>query len=105
MTSTQDAHTSACTCMHACMLMTADVLSNEPPFDAIHVGAAADTLPTELLDALARNGRMIIPVGGRWQLQTLEVVDRDAGGRLHHRKLMDVMYVPLTRPAEMEDGL
>ncbi|EDO44156.1 predicted protein [Nematostella vectensis] len=32
------------------------------PFDAIHVGAAAPTLPEELLEQLKPGGRMIIPV-------------------------------------------
>lgn len=31
--------------------------------------------------------------------QSLVVVDKDEGGRVHARELMGVMYVPLTRPA------
>ena len=34
------------------------------PYDAIHVGAAAEKIPDALLDQLANGGRMIIPVGG-----------------------------------------
>ena len=33
------------------------------PYDAIHVGAAAPTLPQPLIDQLACPGRMFIPVG------------------------------------------
>lgn len=42
------------------------------PFDAIHVGAAAPTLPAALVDQLARPGRMFIPVGTHTQ-QVLQV--------------------------------
>jgi hypothetical protein len=36
--------------------------------------------------------------------QVLTVVDRDMAGQLHSEALMDVGYVPLTRPADYEDG-
>lgn len=42
---------------------TAGVLPHDKPFDAIHVGAAADTVPQALLARLAEGGRMVIPVG------------------------------------------
>ena len=32
------------------------------PYNAIHVGAAAATMPQDLVDQLADNGRMVIPV-------------------------------------------
>lgn len=74
-------------------------------FDAIHVGAAADELPVPLLQRLARGGRMVVPVGPRWSVQSLVVVDRDAAsGVLRSSPVMNVGYVPLTRPSEMEDG-
>jgi len=64
------------------------------PYDAIHVGAAAPTLPQTLVDQLASPGCMFIPVGVYFQ-QVLQVI-RDANGKVTERELMGVRYVPLT---------
>ncbi|RDX43098.1 Pcmt1-prov protein [Lentinus brumalis] len=64
------------------------------PFDAIHVGAAAPTMPAALVEQLARPGRMFIPVGTHAQ-QILQV-DKDESGNVTETPLLDVMYVPLT---------
>eukprot|EP00195_Chlamydomonas_chlamydogama_P007066 CAMPEP_0202894726 /NCGR_PEP_ID=MMETSP1392-20130828/4062_1 /ASSEMBLY_ACC=CAM_ASM_000868 /TAXON_ID=225041 /ORGANISM="Chlamydomonas chlamydogama, Strain SAG 11-48b" /LENGTH=269 /DNA_ID=CAMNT_0049579497 /DNA_START=101 /DNA_END=910 /DNA_ORIENTATION=+ len=81
-----------------------DMLEGEPPFSAIHVGAAADEMPAELVAALAPGGRMVIPVGPRYSYQSLMLVEKGADGSVRSHPLMDVAYVPLTRPSEMEDG-
>ncbi|KAI0250690.1 Pcmt1-prov protein [Lactifluus subvellereus] len=68
------------------------------PYDAIHVGAAAKTVPPALVEQLASPGRMVIPVGT--YSQRLMQVDKDAQGRVTQRDLFGVVYVPLTdRPA------
>ncbi|KAI9509306.1 protein-L-isoaspartate O-methyltransferase [Russula earlei] len=64
------------------------------PYDAIHVGAAARTIPPALVEQLASPGRMIIPVGT--YAQTFVQVDKDAEGRVTQTDLFGVVYVPLT---------
>ena len=65
------------------------------PYDAIHVGAAAETIPDALLDQLANGGRMIIPVGGVNAAQALVQVDRSVEGTLSQKTLFGVRYVEL----------
>jgi len=67
-------------------------------FDAIHVGAAAETIPDTLLGSLKSPGRMVIPVGPQWGSQTFLVVDKADDGSITQTELMSVMYVPLERP-------
>eukprot|EP00878_Enallax_costatus_P009350 GHUV01009772.1.p1 GENE.GHUV01009772.1~~GHUV01009772.1.p1 ORF type:complete len:316 (+),score=70.26 GHUV01009772.1:330-1277(+) len=81
-----------------------DMLAIEEPFDAIHVGAAADELHQILLDKLALGGRMVIPVGPHYSYQVLMSVDKGSDGTVTSQALMDVGYVPLTRPSEFENG-
>jgi protein-L-isoaspartate(D-aspartate) O-methyltransferase len=65
------------------------------PFDAIHVGAAAEKLPQELVDQLAKGGRMVIPVGKHGE-QDFLIVDKDKNGQIRVNKALGVTYVPLT---------
>jgi protein-L-isoaspartate(D-aspartate) O-methyltransferase len=62
-------------------------------FDCIHVGAAAETIPTPLLEQLKPGGRMVIPVGK--QSQHFYQIDRKADGEYVKTQLMPVRYVPL----------
>eukprot|EP00667_Euglena_gracilis_P024231 EG_transcript_27756 len=65
------------------------------PFHAIHVGAAAPTMPQALLQQLASPGRMVIPVGPQGGSQQLVVVDKDANGTVTQWAECGVQYVPL----------
>ncbi|NWW33372.1 PIMT methyltransferase, partial [Panurus biarmicus] len=68
----------------------------EAPYDAIHVGAAAATVPKELLKELKPGGRLIVPVGPEGANQVLMQYDKTSDGRIVETQLMGVIYVPLT---------
>jgi len=70
------------------------------PFDAIHVGAAADVLPRPLAQQLRVGGGLVIPIGPPETVQTLSRVERigatgDFGADFRTTRLLAVQYVPL----------
>jgi protein-L-isoaspartate(D-aspartate) O-methyltransferase len=78
--------------------------ASEGPYDVIHVGAAAPTMPKALVEQLAKPGRMFIPVGT--YSQVIIQVDKDSDGKVTQKELMDVRYVPLTdRPSRYQSDL
>jgi len=54
-------------------------LPEHAPFAAIAVAAAAPEIPASLYDQLEERGRLVVPVGGRWE-QLLQVVVRSPEG-------------------------
>jgi protein-L-isoaspartate(D-aspartate) O-methyltransferase len=68
------------------------------PFDKIIVTAAAPAVPPPLLEQLKPGGRMVIPVGGAYDYQTLMVITKAADGSIAERRTFAVGFVPLTRP-------
>jgi len=67
------------------------------PFDAIVVTAAADHVPPPLIQQLKPGGRMIIPVGGKFTVQQLVLIEKDQKNKVTLRQILPVQFVPLTR--------
>ena len=65
------------------------------PFDAIVVTAAAGHIPPPLIQQLVPGGRMVIPVGGPFQVQQLVLVEKAEDGAVTTRALLPVQFVPL----------
>lgn len=66
------------------------------PFDAILVTAAIAEVPDPLIEQLAEDGRMLIPVGDPARLQYLQLL-RKKNGKIHRERLVPVRFVPFTR--------
>jgi protein-L-isoaspartate(D-aspartate) O-methyltransferase len=66
------------------------------PFDAIIVTAAPTQIPPPLVEQLKPGGRLVIPVGGRFMMQYLVLVEKAPDGKLTTRELLPVQFVPLT---------
>ena len=66
------------------------------PFDAIVVTAAASHVPPPLIEQLKPGGYMIIPVGGRWMVQQLLLIEKTEDGEIITRQQGAVRFVPLT---------
>ncbi len=66
------------------------------PFDAIIVTAAASHIPPPLIKQLKPGGRMLIPVGSRFMVQELLLVEKSESGAVSTRQLLPVAFVPLT---------
>lgn len=84
----------------------------EAPFDAIHVGAAAESLPHDLALQLKVGGVLIIPMGHQAEVQHLYKIERIAKSStqssLHFdpkeyesTTLLGVRYVPLVHPSSI----
>jgi len=69
----------------------------EAPFDAIIVTCAAGHLPPPLWEQLKPGGRIVIPIGGAYEIQRLVLITKTADGRRESRSVMPVRFVPLTR--------
>lgn len=68
----------------------------EAPFDAVIVTAAADHIPPPLIRQLKPGGIMVIPVGSRFMVQQLVLVNKDDTGAVTTRQILPVRFVPLT---------
>jgi protein-L-isoaspartate(D-aspartate) O-methyltransferase len=68
------------------------------PFDIVIVTAAPEHIPQPLIDQLKPGGRLIVPVGPRFTVQQLQLLEKDAGGAITTTAVSPVMFVPLRRP-------
>ena len=66
------------------------------PYDAIIVTAAPDHIPPMLIHQLKPGGKLCIPVGGRFQVQNLTLVQKTEASSIITRQVMPVVFVPLT---------
>lgn len=70
------------------------------PFDKIIVTCSPEDVPEPLVQQLAEGGRMVIPVGQRYQ-QTLYLLTKK-NGRMVTEALRPTLFVPMTGAAEAE---
>jgi protein-L-isoaspartate(D-aspartate) O-methyltransferase len=68
------------------------------PFDKIIVTCSPEGVPRPLIEQLREGGRMIVPVGERYQ-QTLYLY-RKSRGELEREALLPTLFVPMTGEAE-----
>jgi protein-L-isoaspartate(D-aspartate) O-methyltransferase len=68
------------------------------PFDIVIVTAAPEAIPQPLIDQLKPGGRLIVPVGPRFSVQQLQLLEKDASGAIKTTEVSPVMFVPLRRP-------
>ncbi len=70
--------------------------NEKAPFDAIIVTAGAESIPPILVDQLAEDGVMVIPVGPHRGVRQLIRLTKKKG-RIRTRSLMEVRFVPFVR--------
>ncbi len=73
------------------------------PWDGIIVTAAAPEIPAALREQLAIGGRLVIPVGARWE-QELIVVERRSQTEWRERSDGAVVFVPLVGEGGWQDA-
>jgi len=66
------------------------------PFDRIMVTAAPDEIPTALKEQLKKGGKMVLPVGNRFQ--QLKVITKNQKGNLEEQNITGVRFVPMINP-------
>ena len=70
------------------------------PFDKIIVTCSPEKVPPALVEQLKEGGRMVIPVGERYQ-QTLYLLKK-TDGKMVSEALQPTLFVPMTGEAEAE---
>ncbi|KAG5668425.1 hypothetical protein PVAND_016365 [Polypedilum vanderplanki] len=65
------------------------------PYDVIHVGAAVQDVPNDLLLQLNLGGRMVVPIGEKGEDKQMIQYDRISNYEIVKTMLSSVLYVPL----------
>jgi len=73
----------------------------EAPFDKIIVTCAPEAIPPPLIEQLREGGRMVIPIGSRFD-QKVYVFDK-VDGKLEGGAVRPTLFVPMTGKAQDED--
>jgi len=73
---------------------------DEAPFDIILVTAAPEDVPAALVAQLKPGGRLVVPVGRVWDVQDLQLIEKDAAGKTTTRSIIPVRFVPLVKKRE-----
>jgi len=68
------------------------------PFDAIIVTAAPEKVPQTLIDQLKIGGKIIIPVGDKWQ--ELQLITKIKENKTKKKTVIPVRFVPMVHPDE-----
>ncbi len=63
------------------------------PFDIIIITAAAEQIPQPLIDQLAENGKLVIPIGYANAVQELMLLEKKKG-KITRERLLSVRFVP-----------
>jgi protein-L-isoaspartate(D-aspartate) O-methyltransferase len=65
------------------------------PYDRIIGTAAPTSIPNKLIDQLAPQGRMIIPVGDSIFNQSLFIITKNTKGKVKIKRSLPVRFVPM----------
>jgi protein-L-isoaspartate(D-aspartate) O-methyltransferase len=66
------------------------------PYDAVIVTAAAGHVPPPLVEQLEPGGRMVIPLGGVYEVQSLVLLEKRGPDNVTTEHLLPVRFVPMT---------
>jgi protein-L-isoaspartate(D-aspartate) O-methyltransferase len=67
----------------------------QAPFDNIMVTAAAENIPSNLVDQLGPGGTMVLPLGRNTEEQEIVVIHRNTDGFVSEDRLLAVRFVPM----------
>lgn len=87
--------------------MTADGYygwQEKEPFDGIVVTAAAEHVPPPLIAQLKPGGRLVIPVGSPFAVQTIILLEKDQQGAVVRKPLLPVRFVPMVGAVQTAGG-